>query len=219
MGSFGLLWTPSDSSGSFGWWCCVASASPQAGRFRRSTFHPFHIYQVALGAAAEGAGQGVTGNSLWPATVIESQAGGGPCLAQADTTFLSTLSTNSPRRSPGHGTLTILVRISMPCQPRTSSSGTPLPGERCGWTSDVLRTGWPSDAPCMFVGTRFREALFLLLFLPVLFKPPHPLPRPPTSSPFCLPTLRPGLTAWGLKENHPLRHTPPPLHLGSKLFP
>ncbi len=29
---------------------------------------------VALGAAAEGAGKGITGNSLWPATVIESLA-------------------------------------------------------------------------------------------------------------------------------------------------
>ena len=29
---------------------------------------------VALGAAAEGAGRGVTGNSLWPATIIESLA-------------------------------------------------------------------------------------------------------------------------------------------------
>ena len=28
----------------------------------------------ALGAAAEYEGQGITGNSLWPATVIESQA-------------------------------------------------------------------------------------------------------------------------------------------------
>mmetsp|Transcript_11207 Transcript_11207/g.22486 ORF Transcript_11207/g.22486 Transcript_11207/m.22486 type:complete len:135 (-) Transcript_11207:329-733(-) len=29
---------------------------------------------VALGAAAEGRGKGITGNSLWPATVIESFA-------------------------------------------------------------------------------------------------------------------------------------------------
>jgi citronellol/citronellal dehydrogenase len=29
---------------------------------------------VALGVAAEGHGKGVTGNTLWPATVIESQA-------------------------------------------------------------------------------------------------------------------------------------------------
>lgn len=29
---------------------------------------------VALGAAAEGQGKGITGNSLWPATIVESQA-------------------------------------------------------------------------------------------------------------------------------------------------
>ena len=34
----------------------------------------FGMTMVALGAAAEGAGKGVTGNSLWPATVIESLA-------------------------------------------------------------------------------------------------------------------------------------------------
>jgi citronellol/citronellal dehydrogenase len=34
----------------------------------------FGMTMVALGAAAEGRGQGVTGNSLWPATVIESFA-------------------------------------------------------------------------------------------------------------------------------------------------
>ena len=34
----------------------------------------FGMTMVALGAAAEGEGKGVTGNSLWPATVIESLA-------------------------------------------------------------------------------------------------------------------------------------------------
>ena len=34
----------------------------------------FGMTMVALGAAAEGEGRGVTGNSLWPATVIESLA-------------------------------------------------------------------------------------------------------------------------------------------------
>ena len=34
----------------------------------------FGMTMTALGAAAEGEGKGVTGNSLWPATVIESLA-------------------------------------------------------------------------------------------------------------------------------------------------
>ena len=34
----------------------------------------FGMTMVALGAGAEGKGKGVTGNSLWPATVIESFA-------------------------------------------------------------------------------------------------------------------------------------------------
>ena len=34
----------------------------------------FGMTMVALGAGAEGEGKGVTGNSLWPATVIESLA-------------------------------------------------------------------------------------------------------------------------------------------------
>ena len=34
----------------------------------------FGMTMCALGAAAEYEGQGITGNSLWPATVIESQA-------------------------------------------------------------------------------------------------------------------------------------------------
>lgn len=34
----------------------------------------FGMTMVALGVGAEGKGKGVTGNTLWPATVIESQA-------------------------------------------------------------------------------------------------------------------------------------------------
>merc|ERR1719310_122692 len=34
----------------------------------------FGMSMVAMGAAAEYEGKGITGNSLWPATVIESQA-------------------------------------------------------------------------------------------------------------------------------------------------
>ena len=33
----------------------------------------FGMTMVALGAGAEGRGKGITGNALWPATVIESQ--------------------------------------------------------------------------------------------------------------------------------------------------
>lgn len=58
----------------------VTMSPPITGNFRKYAgftaynMSKFGMTMVALGAAAEGAGKGVTGNSLWPATVIESQA-------------------------------------------------------------------------------------------------------------------------------------------------
>ena len=46
---------------------------PGAG-FTAYNISKFGMTMSALGAAAEGAGKGVTGNTLWPATVIESLA-------------------------------------------------------------------------------------------------------------------------------------------------
>ncbi|CAJ1423872.1 unnamed protein product [Effrenium voratum] len=50
------------------------SAGPRYKGFTAYNISKFGMTMSALGAAAEYEGQGITGNSLWPATVIESQA-------------------------------------------------------------------------------------------------------------------------------------------------
>ena len=95
----------------------------------------FGMTMVALGAAAEGEGKGVTGNSLWPATVIESLASLNFKMGAPSTTLTLTLTpTPTPTPTP---TLT-LTPTPTPTPTPTLSLPLTQPGAPSTWRKAAI---------------------------------------------------------------------------------